>query len=95
MSFGFTPSFKEDLYFDNLTAQQIFVVAVEAAKKLEWRIDFISETGFIAGTNRGSFKWNSEISFRLEEGKASIESKSVGSEMWDIVTGKQIGRAHV
>ncbi|MFN8166723.1 MAG: rhomboid family intramembrane serine protease [Bacteroidia bacterium] len=84
MSFGFTPSFKEDLYFDNLTAQQIFVVAVEAAKKLEWRIDFLSETGFIAGTNRGSFKLNSEISFRLEEGKASIESKSVGSEMWDL-----------
>jgi rhomboid protease GluP len=83
MAFGFTPKHEEDLYLDKFTPQQFLSLAIETAKKVEWRIDFISETGFIANTNKGRFKRNSEITFKMDEEKATIKSESTGSEMMD------------
>src|SRR6185295_2334370 len=83
MAFGFTPKHTEDLYLDKFTPQQFLTLAIETAKKVEWQIDFISETGFIANTHKGTFKRNSEITFKIEGEKATIKSESTGSEMMD------------
>jgi len=83
MAFGFTPRHTEELYLGKFTPQQFLALAIEAANKAEWQIYFTSETGFIAQTNKGTFKRNSEITFKLEGEKATIMSESTGSEMMD------------
>jgi rhomboid protease GluP len=84
MAFGLTPKHAEDIYFDQFTSQQFLILAIETAKELGWRIDFTSETGFIAFTNKGRWKWNAEITFKIEGEKATIKSESIGSEMFDM-----------
>jgi rhomboid protease GluP len=82
MAFRLTPGYTEKLYRENHTAQQFLVFAVEAAKKLELDIQFLSQTGFVAFTNKGLMKWNAKITFKLENDYALITSESVGAELY-------------
>ncbi|WP_157493028.1 hypothetical protein [Dyadobacter tibetensis] len=50
MAFGLSLKHIEDLSLDNLTTEQFLVLAIEAAKKLDWNVGYTSETGFIAFT---------------------------------------------
>ena len=55
MAFGFTPKFNESLYLDDLSPEHYLVVALEAAKQLEWDVNYTSKSGFIAIIGGGLF----------------------------------------
>lgn len=48
MAFGIIPKYVRDVTFENLTPEQILIIGLEAAKKLEWKIGHTSVNGFIA-----------------------------------------------
>ncbi|MBP6335890.1 MAG: rhomboid family intramembrane serine protease [Bacteroidia bacterium] len=90
MSFGFPPQHSEELYLEKFTKQQFLVLALEAARALELRIDFISDTGFVANTNKGRFKRNFNVAFKIDGEKAVVKSESIGSELMDWGRNKKI-----
>jgi len=83
MAAGFTPKFIQDFPLDELTQEQFLVIANETAKEMKWAISYISDSGLIAYTNRGMFKWNAKVKITIENGTASITSSSTGNEMVD------------
>lgn len=85
MAFGFTPKHTENLPLNELTKEQFLVIAVQAVKDMGCKIDYLSENGFIAYTDRGIFSWNAEIEVKIKfsDGFASIKSSSTGNEMMD------------
>jgi membrane associated rhomboid family serine protease len=89
MAFGSTPKYVENIYLDHLTAQQFLVIAVDVAKKLGWDIRFTSDTGLIALTNKGMFKWNAKITIKIEEETVNLKSESTGGELFDLGRNKK------
>jgi len=89
MAVGFTPKYIENLSLDNLTHQQFLVIAIETAKKLEWDIRYTSETGLIAVTNKGAFKWKAKVTIKIEDDLANLKSESIGGEMIDFGRNKK------
>jgi membrane associated rhomboid family serine protease len=83
MAFGFTPTYSEILHLDDLSNQQFLVIATEVVKKLEWKIQFLSDTGLIAFTNKGIFKWNAKITISIDNEVVTLKSESTGNEMFD------------
>ncbi|MEI7595743.1 MAG: rhomboid family intramembrane serine protease [Bacteroidota bacterium] len=90
MAFGFKPKYIEEFYLDKFTSKQFLTIAIETAKKLQWQIDYISETGFIAFTNNGRWKWNAKITFKIDGSRASIKSECIGNEMFDWGKNKKV-----
>ena len=83
MAIGFTPKHIEYLYLDGLTPKEILVLLNETAIQVRWTVDYISNNGIIAYTNKGMFSWNAEIKIEIENGALKIQSESTGSEMMD------------
>lgn len=83
MALNFTPKHIERLYLNEFTPKQFLIIAIETAKKLEWDLSIISETGFIAYINKGIFKWNAKITFKIEGDTATIKSESIENEILD------------
>lgn len=89
MAFGFTPRHTENIQDNDLNQEQFLVVALEAAKKLEWDISYFSQSGFIAYTNKGFFGWNAEVKIKIENTTAQVTSSSTGSEIMDLGKNKK------
>ncbi|MCO4293781.1 rhomboid family intramembrane serine protease [Solitalea sp. MAHUQ-68] len=83
MAIGFTPKHIDNLPFNELLPEQFLVVALDAAKQMDWQVGYISDTGFIAYTNNGAFSWNAEVKIKIEDGHAELQSASTGNEMID------------
>ena len=83
MAVGFTPKHIEDFPLNDSTQQQFLVLANETAKKIGWKVGYLSDNGLIAYTDNGMFSWNAEIKIKIENGVANIQSASTGSEMMD------------
>lgn len=83
MAFGFSPKHIQTLPLDGLTHQQFLVLAIEAAKKLDWNIGFESETGFIAYTKFSMSSWSEEIKVTIEGDGATLKSECTGNQMVD------------
>lgn len=84
MAVGFTPKHIEDLPLNELTQEQFLTLAIEAAKKLEWEVGYVSRAGLIAYTNNGIMNWNAEVRIKIENGSANIKSTSTGTDMFDL-----------
>lgn len=84
MAVGLTPKFHRDLNLEDLSAGQFLALAVEAAKKENWKISSISENGFVAYTNNGMFSWNGMVKLKLNGTVANLVSESTGSDMVDM-----------
>lgn len=82
MAFLTTPTFMEELTLGDLSNEQFLVIAAETAKKLGWRIDYISQTGLVAFTD-GVFSWNAKVTVRIQNRIASIQSESTENESVD------------
>ncbi|HSO88349.1 MAG TPA: hypothetical protein VLQ91_17485, partial [Draconibacterium sp.] len=48
VSFGFSPKQIDNLPISDLNKKQLFVLAFEAVKRLNWNVGYLSESGFIA-----------------------------------------------
>ena len=83
MAFGFTPKYIETYLLNGLSNEHFLVIAHEAVSNLGWQVNYVSNTGLIAFTNAGMFKWNAEISIKIENGTAILKSESTGNEMMD------------
>jgi rhomboid protease GluP len=83
MAFGITPKYVMEIYLEKFTPGQFLILGIESAKKLDWEISSISNTGFIAFLNNDRFRWNARITFKIEDDRAIIKSESVGNEMFD------------
>jgi rhomboid protease GluP len=90
MAAGFTPKHSHNIPLNNITKEQFLIFAIESAKKLDWEIGYISDTGLIAYTGKGMFNWKSEFKVVFEESHAVASSTSVGSEMVDWGKNKKI-----
>jgi rhomboid protease GluP len=73
----------EQLPLDNLTAEQFLGLAIETSKLLGWVLGNINNTGFVAYTNNGLFSWNAEIKLKMENGSATLQSRSRGDDIID------------
>ncbi|MBS1932668.1 MAG: rhomboid family intramembrane serine protease [Bacteroidetes bacterium] len=89
MAFGLSPKFIQDFALENLSNEQFLVLATEAAKKLEWDISQLSESGFIAFTKFSMRSTGEEIKVRIENGNANLKSECTGNQMTDWGRNKQ------
>lgn len=83
MAFGFSPKQTDNLLVADLTKKQAFVLSYETAKKLNWNIGFLSESGFIAYTKFSMASFSEEVQVKVEVGSISIKSECTGSQMMD------------
>lgn len=83
MAFGLSPKYIQDFSFDKLTIKQFLVIAIEAAKKLDWNISYTSETGFIAYTKFSMTSWSEEVKVKIEDNHATLKSECTGNQMMD------------
>ncbi|MCE3278330.1 MAG: gluP [Bacteroidetes bacterium] len=83
MAFSFSPKYTQDIPLENLTSEQFLVLAIEAAKKLDWNIGYTSETGFLAYTPFSLSSYSEEVKIKIEEGNAHLKSECTGSQLVD------------
>jgi rhomboid protease GluP len=80
MAVGFTPKYIVDYFFNDVTHEQFLVLINEAAKKADWKVGYISDSGIIAYTDNFMASRNAEIKIKVEHGIANIQSASTGNE---------------
>lgn len=83
ISFGFSPKQIDDYPIPDLSKKQLFVLAFETAKKLNWNIGYLSESGFIAYTKFSMSSWSEEVRVKVEVGNINIKSECTGSQIMD------------
>jgi len=83
MAFGFPPKYKEKLPLKDLTAGQFLALAVEAANKLNWKTNAISENTFRAYTNYSLVSWGEKIEVIIQDDAAWFQSSCTGSQLLD------------
>ena len=88
MAFGFTPKHIENIPVNDISEADFIVLAVEAVKKLGWKLSYTSDRGLIANTNNGIFSKNGEITITIENAIGTIKSVSTSSEMADMGSNK-------
>lgn len=89
MKIEFKQKQTEQLPLDNLGTEQFLNLAIETSKQLGWIFGNINETGFIAYTNNGMFSWNAEVKVKIINGIATIQSKSGGNDLTDVLENKK------
>ncbi len=83
VSFGFSPKQIDNLPISDLNKKQLFVLAFEAVKKLNWNVGYLSESGFIAYTKFSMNSWSEEVQIKIEVGNISVKSECTGSQIVD------------
>lgn len=83
VSFGFSPKQIDNLPAPDLNKKQLFVLAFEAVKKLNWNIGYLSESGFIAYTKFSMSSWSEEVQIKIEVGNINVKSECTGSQIVD------------
>jgi len=83
ISFGFSPKQIDNLPISDLNKKQLFVLAFEAVKKLNWNVGYLSESGFIAYTKFSMSSWSEEVQIKIEVGNINVKSECTGSQIID------------
>ena len=83
MAFGVSPKHVWDQIFHSLTYEEILITALEAAKKLNWKIGFTSQRAFIAYTKFSMSSWGEEINVNIEHQKLIVKSECTGNQLID------------
>jgi rhomboid protease GluP len=83
VSFGFSPKQIDNLPISDLNKKQLFVLAFEAVKKLNWNVGYLSESGFIAYTKFSMSSWSEEVQIKIEVGNINVKSECTGSQIVD------------
>lgn len=89
MAIGFTPKHTETISINNLNQQQLLALVFETAQQLQWKISYVSNSGIIAFTNNGMFKFNAQVTIKINNSDVEIESASTGREMYDMGRNKK------
>jgi len=83
MAFGFSPKNIQEYNLGELDKEHFLVFAIEAARKIDWKVSFVSETGFIAYTGFSMSSWGEEVIVKIDNGVATIKSECTGSQIMD------------
>ena len=83
MAFGFSPKNIQEYNLDSTDKEHFLVYAIEALRKLDWNVSFVSETGFIAYTGSSLSSWGEEVSVKIDNGVSTIKSECTGSQIID------------
>ena len=83
MAFGLILKYARDLELENLSQENFLVIAIESAKKMNWNVSHITETGFTAYGKFSGRSSGEEIDITIDNSIAHIESKCIGSQMFD------------
>lgn len=83
MAFGLTPKYKWELNPGEISEEHFLVIAVEAIRKIGWKISQLSEKGIIAYTKISFSSWGEEFRMTINGNVADIESISTGSQLTD------------
>ena len=83
MAFGFTPKFEQDLDLNGLDPKHYLAISLEAVKQFDWKVNYISRSGFIALIGGGIFSSMEELQVRIQEGRVFIVSKNLSNGMFD------------
>lgn len=83
MAFGLSPKYIREVPLDHFSGEQFLIIALEAAKKLNWTIGNISETGFVAYTKFSMKSWSEEIEVTIESQNVRLKSECTGSQVVD------------
>lgn len=84
MAFGFSPNYIRNYNSGNSDSKTILIAAIEGAKRLNWELGFVSDSGFIAYTNFSLRSWSEEITVSIKEGTVEIKSQCTGSQLFDM-----------
>ena len=79
MAIGLYPKYTATYPLAGLTQQQFLVLAMEAAARLNWRLHYLSPTGFMAVSSSPIGR----MIVRIEGDSVSIGSTSLAQELWD------------
>ena len=83
MAFGFSPKNIQEYNLGDLNKEHFLVFALEAVRKIDWKVSFVSETGFIAYTGFSMSSWGEEVIVKIDNGVATIKSECTGSQIMD------------
>jgi rhomboid protease GluP len=83
MAFGVSPKHVREQIFQSLTYEEILITALEAAKKLNWKIGFTSQRAFIAYTKFSMSSWGEEVKVNVEHEKLIVKSECTGNQLID------------
>lgn len=81
-SFGWTPQYEEE-FSTELNAVVFFPIIHEVIEKLDWEIIFQDKSFIEVKRPAQGFHWGQKITITYESGKVTVNSKSLGNEMWD------------
>ena len=83
MAFGVSPKHVQEQIFDGLTYEELLITALEAAKKLGWKIGFTSQRAFVAYSKFSMNSWGEAIYVNVEHQKLIVKSECTGNQLID------------
>lgn len=82
-------NYTRDLILTNITNEELLVIGLKVANKLDWEIKSFNSSGFIAYNSKEPKKQQSEISLRFGEDNPDIESHSIVTTFYDFGKNKK------
>ncbi len=83
MAFGITARFSDSIPTPQLTFQESFFYAIQAAKILKWKIGEMDQNGFTAYSKFSLLSWGEVISFSIQDGSIQVKSECTGQQIFD------------
>jgi len=83
MAFGFTPKFEQDIDLNDLDPKHYLAIALITVKQLDWTINYVSKSGFIAIIGGGLFKTMERFKVSMHDGQVFIVSNTATNGMFD------------
>lgn len=83
MSFGFPPSYQEDLIITGISQNQLYSLAYQTVEKLNWNIVHTSKNGFIVVTSNNPLEAQRELSLVFDGESIKLHSKSISNFFYD------------
>ncbi len=83
MAFGVSPKHLQEVPLNSLSPEQFLIIALECIKRLDWKVGYVSENGFIASTPFSLSSWSETFTVTVEEEKAILKSECTGSQVVD------------
>lgn len=83
IAFGMIPNKSMNFSVSDLSQNQLFVVAHQAAKVLKWNIGTTSESGFFAYTVTSLASWGEQVEVKIGVGNITVKSECNSSQVID------------
>lgn len=83
MAFGLTPKFEQSLDLNGINPEHYLVIALDAAKQLEWDINYSSKSGFVSTVGGGLFSSTERFTVVIKDDTVILKSENVGGGLYD------------